>query len=168
MRNLAVFAAASIPLAGPWLIDARARRLGAERVVDLSLRASGVDPDSFDGGVRNALIELTAARYADGVAGRAYHDAIRTTLPYLATTMASDIATVRARTLVVHGRDDPLVPLALAEAVSRQRPDWRIEVLECGHLPLFEAPGLLVEVVAGWLAEAPTRPEPTRPEPKTA
>ncbi len=152
VRNLAVFTAASIPMAGPWIIDTRARRLGATRVVDESLIASGVQPHSFDADVRDALIELTAARYEEGIAGRAYHDAIRTMLPYLATVMPSDITNVRAPTLLVHGRGDPLVPVALAHDVSRRRPDWQVEVLDCGHLPLFEAPGALVDVVAGWFA----------------
>ncbi|MDQ1521832.1 MAG: hypothetical protein QOI55_2905, partial [Actinomycetota bacterium] len=44
LRNLAVFALVSLPVAGPWIMDLRARRLGAAGVVDASLRASCVDP----------------------------------------------------------------------------------------------------------------------------
>jgi pimeloyl-ACP methyl ester carboxylesterase len=157
VRNLIVFSVASVPLAGPWLVDTRARRIGATRVVDESLRASGVEPDSFDPEVRDALIDLTSTRYANGVAGRAYHEAVRTMLAYLATSMTADIDAVRAPTLVVHGRTDPLVPVDYAQAVARRRADWHLELLDCGHLPLFEAPDTLVDVVAAFLASTAPR-----------
>ncbi|MDQ1519528.1 MAG: hypothetical protein QOI55_601, partial [Actinomycetota bacterium] len=152
LRNLAVFALVSLPVAGPWIMDLRARRLGAAGVVDASLRASCVDPSRMDEGVRDELIELSEWRHTNGVAGRAYHDAIRSLLAYLTTTMTADIAAVRAPTLVVHGREDELVPLALATALRRQRPEWQVEVLDCGHLPPFEAPYDLVDVVTRWRA----------------
>jgi pimeloyl-ACP methyl ester carboxylesterase len=151
VRNLAVFAAASLPVAGPWLMDTRARRIGAAGVVDGSLRASGVDPETMDPLVRDALVELTAWRHETGVASRAYHDAIRSLLPYLARVMPSDLAAVQAPTLLVHGRDDGLVPIGLAHALARQRPEWDVAVLDCGHLPLLEAPAALADTVTRWL-----------------
>jgi pimeloyl-ACP methyl ester carboxylesterase len=152
MRNLTVFALASLPKAGPWIIDTRARRIGATAVVDASLRATCRDPGSMDAEIRAALIEQTEWRQEMGVAGVAYHDAIRSLLRYLTTAMPADIAAVRARTLVVHGRDDMLVPLALAHGLSAQRPEWRVETLACGHLPPLEAPEALVDVATQWLA----------------
>jgi pimeloyl-ACP methyl ester carboxylesterase len=154
VRNLVVFAAASLPLAGPLLMDLRARRIGAAGVVDSSLRASRVDPVSMDQDVRAALVALTEWRHANGVASRAYHDAIRSLLPYLTTAMQSDLAAVQVPTLVVHGREDNLVPLGLATAVARRRPEWDVEVLDCGHLPLLEMPETLVDVVVPWVARA--------------
>jgi pimeloyl-ACP methyl ester carboxylesterase len=158
MRNLAAFATASLPLAGPWIMDTRARRLGAQRVVDASLRASRIDPERMDQQVREAMVELTDWRHATGVASRAYHDAIRSLLRYLAVGMPADIAKVETPTLVVHGRDDELVPLALAHAVARQRPEWDVHVLDCGHLPLLEMPERLVGLVVEWLDERCANP----------
>jgi pimeloyl-ACP methyl ester carboxylesterase len=152
MRNLTVFTLAAIPKAGPWIIDTRARRIGATAVVDASLRATCRDPEAMDADIRAALIEQTEWRHAAGHAGLAYHDAIRSLLRYLRTSMASDLADVQARTLVVHGRDDMLVPLALAHGLSARRPEWQVETLECGHLPPLEAPGALVDVATQWLA----------------
>jgi glycerol-3-phosphate dehydrogenase len=106
----------------------------------------------MDQRVRDALIELTEWRHANGVASRAYHDAIRSLLPYLTNAMAADLAAVRAPTLVVHGREDNLVPLALADALARRRPEWQVEVLDCGHLPPLELPYELVDVVTRWVA----------------
>jgi pimeloyl-ACP methyl ester carboxylesterase len=152
MRNLTVFALAALPKAGPWIIDTRGRRIGATAVVDASLRATCRDPAAMDESIRAALIEQTEWRQAAGVAGVAYHDAIRSLLRYLTTAMATDITAVQARTLVVHGRDDMLVPLALAHGLSTQRPEWQVETLACGHLPPLEAPEELVDVATRWLA----------------
>lgn len=152
VRNLTVFSLASIPRAGPWIIDTRARRIGATAVVDASLRATCRDPEAMDADIRAALIEQTEWRHAAGHAGLAYHDAIRSLLRYLTTSMAADIEAVRARTLVVHGVDDMLVPLALAHGLRARRPDWQVETLPCGHLPPLEAPDALVDVATQWLA----------------
>jgi|tagenome__1003787_1003787.scaffolds.fasta_scaffold20520199_2 pimeloyl-ACP methyl ester carboxylesterase len=151
VRNLAVFAAASIPVAGAWMMDARARRIGATEVVDSSLRASRVDPGTMDQELRAALIELAEWRHTNGVAGRAYNDAIRSLLRYLTTAMPADVTAVEAPVLVVHGTADDLVPIAAAHAVSQRRPEWEVAVLPCGHLPLLESPGALVDVVTRWL-----------------
>jgi pimeloyl-ACP methyl ester carboxylesterase len=152
VRNLAVFATASIPMAGPWIIEARSRRIGAARVVDASLRAACAAPDGIDTDLRAALIELAEWRAREGIASRAYHDATRTMLAYLATGMASDLAQIATPTLLVHGRHDRLVPLVAAQAIARQRAEWALEILECGHLPHLEVPEPFVARVTGWLS----------------
>jgi pimeloyl-ACP methyl ester carboxylesterase len=153
--SLAAFATASLPKAGPWLIDARARRLGATRVVDASLRAACLDVDVIDPDLRDALIELNDWQQQQGDASRAYHEAIRSLLPYLMTTMDDDLGAVQSPVLVVHGRADRLVPLVLVESAQRRRPDWTFELLDCGHIPPLETPDRLVDVVRTWLAGVP-------------
>jgi pimeloyl-ACP methyl ester carboxylesterase len=153
--SLAAFATASLPKAGPWIIDARARRLGATRVVDASLRAACVDVGAVDRDLRDALIELNGWQQQQGGASRAYHEAIRSLLPYLMTTMDDDLGAVQAPVLVVHGREDRLVPLVLVESASRRRPDWTFELLDCGHIPPLEMPEHLVAVVSNWLGSVP-------------
>jgi pimeloyl-ACP methyl ester carboxylesterase len=153
--SLAAFATASLPKAGPWLIDARAKRLGAARVVDASLRAACLDVDVIDRDVRDALIELNDWQQQQGEASLAYHESIRSLLPYLMTTMDDDLGAVEAPVLVVHGREDRLVPLVLVESASRRRPDWSFELLNCGHIPPLEMPEHLVEVVSKWLGNVP-------------
>jgi pimeloyl-ACP methyl ester carboxylesterase len=152
MWNLAVFLMASVPGAGPWMIDTRARRLGAAKVVDASLRASGIEPAELDPGVRDAFVELTDWRSENADASRAYHDAIRSLLAYITTAMPADVAAVQAPTLVVHGREDDLVPLVLANAVSKRRPEWQVELLDCGHLPPLQAPEAFVDLVTRFCA----------------
>jgi poly(3-hydroxyalkanoate) depolymerase len=59
------------------------------------------------------------------------------------------------RTLVLHGDDDPLVPLANARWMSRRIPDSRLHVLRgAGHLFLVDEPGRVVETIGDFLTAA--------------
>lgn len=63
------------------------------------------------------------------------------------------LARVTARTLVVWGRHDGLVPLAYGERWRDRIRGARLEVIErCGHLPAIERPDALAEAVLGFLA----------------
>ncbi len=58
-------------------------------------------------------------------------------------------------TLLVHGEDDLLVPVALARAVALARPNWDVEYLPgVGHCPQLEAADRFTQVVGGWLSAA--------------
>ncbi len=58
------------------------------------------------------------------------------------------LAGVKAPTLVVHGADDPLVPLAAGEDTARAIPGARLAVFErMGHaLPMTVWPRLIDEI----------------------
>ena len=68
---------------------------------------------------------------------RAYHPygALRQTLAVLADTRrAHELGRIRCPTLVIHGRDDPFVPLACGEDTARRIPGARLEVIDgMGH-----------------------------------
>jgi pimeloyl-ACP methyl ester carboxylesterase len=75
----------------------------------------------------------------------------------LAAILASDrtarLADITRPTLVVHGTEDPLVPLANGAALARTVPDARlVELEECGHLPMWECPDRLAAIVREFLA----------------
>jgi pimeloyl-ACP methyl ester carboxylesterase len=56
----------------------------------------------------------------------------------------------------VHGELDRLVPLSCSQALVRQRPDWRLEVLhDVGHVPQIEVPERTAELVRGWITRRP-------------
>jgi poly(3-hydroxyalkanoate) depolymerase len=60
---------------------------------------------------------------------------------------------LRQRTLVLHGDDDPLVPLANARWMSQRLPNSRLHVLEgAGHLFLVDEPGRIVGTIEDFLA----------------
>lgn len=156
LTNLGGLAAAAVPFVGPRLVRNRMRRLGPGGTVDASLRIVCAHPRRVDPTLRRHLIELTAYRATGGDSARAYHDAIRSILAYTTRRMPADIRSVRVPTLMIHGRHDRLVPVALARATSRRRPDWRLEVFDdCGHVPQIEQPDRFVAVTADWLAELP-------------
>ena len=62
------------------------------------------------------------------------------------------VARARTPALVIHGREDRLVPLASAIEASREHDEWRLEILDgLGHIPQMEAPHRWLSVVADWL-----------------
>jgi len=84
---------------------------------------------------------------------RAYHP--RGVLRQLLAIMADDtraalLARIATPTLVVHGRDDPLVPLPCGQDTARRIPGARLEVIDgMGHdLPASVVPQLLPLLLA--------------------
>ena len=68
------------------------------------------------------------------------------------------LASVRAPTLIVHGREDP-IPLASSEAAARVLPDARLVILEhAGHVPYVEQPDALFAAIDGFLADTAATP----------
>lgn len=64
---------------------------------------------------------------------------------------------LRQPTLVIHGDDDRLVPLANARYLARTIPGARIHIIGgAGHLFLFDDPGSAVDVITEFLDEAPS------------
>jgi glycerol-3-phosphate dehydrogenase len=62
---------------------------------------------------------------------------------------------VRAPTLLMHGRQDRLVPVASSEALAVLRPDWYFEPLEdVGHVPQMEDAPRFIERMVRWMNEA--------------
>jgi pimeloyl-ACP methyl ester carboxylesterase len=59
-------------------------------------------------------------------------------------------------TLLIHGEDDDLIPLAWARRARDRIPNARLSVFEnCGHWPPREKPDEFVRVVGEFLAESP-------------
>jgi glycerol-3-phosphate dehydrogenase len=63
--------------------------------------------------------------------------------------------------LVIHGREDRLVPLRSAEAALVGHPSCEMRLLpKVGHVPQMEAPDRWLAAVDEWLAELPASREP--------
>jgi pimeloyl-ACP methyl ester carboxylesterase len=160
LTHLGGLAAAAIPVAGPQLVRYRMRQLGPAGTVDGSLRIVCAHPSRVDKTLRRNMIELTAYRVEGNDSARAYHDAILSLVRYTTRRMHADIRAVRVPTLVIHGARDRLVPISLAHATIRRRPDWALEVFEdCGHVPMIEQPDRFVGVTADWLDTQPDADE---------
>ncbi|HSP17472.1 MAG TPA: alpha/beta fold hydrolase [Thermoanaerobaculia bacterium] len=64
------------------------------------------------------------------------------------------LASVHAPALVMHGRQDPLIPLAAGQSIAQQIPGSKTVILDdCGHVPEIECPvsfdKALVEFLSG-------------------
>ena len=67
--------------------------------------------------------------------------------------LRAELAAVHAPTLLVWGERDRLVPLHVAEEWRQTLPDARLAYLECGHVPMLEAPRQLAESMLAFLDE---------------
>jgi pimeloyl-ACP methyl ester carboxylesterase len=150
---LGAMAALSIPGLASTLLDRRLRELGTEALVKRALELVCADPSRVDPAVVEAHVRLTREREHLGRQNaRAFIQASRS----IGLRMADPrfwfrVAAVTARTLIVHGGLDRLIPVAAARELHRRRPDWPLEVLEgVGHVPMMETPDRFMRVLRGW------------------
>ncbi|HEX2035268.1 MAG TPA: alpha/beta fold hydrolase [Chloroflexota bacterium] len=67
-------------------------------------------------------------------------------------TFAAALAEIRQPTLLIWGRQDPIIPVTHALAASRALPDARLLIFEeCGHMPMWEHPQRFVQAVQDFL-----------------
>ena len=152
LARTAKFATLTLPRAATPIVNARARRLGPDRLVDATLLAVLAEPDQLDGAVRDRLIALAGERQHYPEAAGAYAQSGGTLFCYIVTRMRRDLDALTTPTMVMHGRRDQLVPVSFARAVARRRPEWKyVEFADCGHAPQLEAPGRFVETVSTWI-----------------
>jgi pimeloyl-ACP methyl ester carboxylesterase len=147
------FAPIMVPSIGEPFVRTRARLLGPERLVDLSLSASLHDPSRLDPDLRRRLIDLAAERFEYAEAARSYAEAAKTLLLYLNRGLSTDLATTNGcPILLVHGEHDRLVSPTAARAAAEHHTHIDLRVLDgVGHAPQMEDPERLVEVMTGWL-----------------
>jgi pimeloyl-ACP methyl ester carboxylesterase len=67
--------------------------------------------------------------------------------------LRSELAEIRAPTLLLWGERDRLVPPRVAEEWQRMLPDARLVRLSCGHVPMLEAPGEVADLMLSFLDE---------------
>jgi proline iminopeptidase len=131
------------------------------------LAASGLrerDPDGY----RQRAFELSVAGYfADPrlareltpfrVVGRVQQSVWQSLGDHdLRADLAAAFAVLDCRTLVVHGREDP-IPLASSEDVARAAGAELVTLDGCGHVPYVERPDELFAALGAFLAPAPRR-----------
>lgn len=151
MARTAKFAALLAPRLATPVVQARAMRLGPERLVDVTLSAVYADPGRIDPAVRDAYVAQATERYDYPEAAPAYAVSGGSLFRYLITDMRDHLTRVHVPTLLVHGGQDRLVPVSFARALARRRHDWRyVEFADAGHAPQLEVPERFVDVVTRW------------------
>ena len=152
-------AVASLALFGALLEPAPAARAAlAERAREArtagmagiaeAVSAGSVGPAAAGGGVASAFVRESVLRQSP--AGYAAH------CEALAAASAARHEAIRCPTLLVHGADDAVAPLAAARRLRDAIEGARLETLAgVGHWPMLEAPARAAELLRDHLTAAP-------------
>lgn len=104
---------------------------------------------SFLGQQRDVFEHMLEVRLANLIPFEAWQLQLQAVL---ANDRADRVHAIRAPTLIVHGRQDPLIPFANGEKSQALIPGARLVALDdCGHMPNWERPDAVVEAVSEFL-----------------
>ncbi len=149
----------TLPGLGEYLMWRDGRRGGARKLFLDVLTLGCADVSRVPAEVVEQNVALIAERMAQMPLGHAssYLQATRSLLLTLLQRQRVEawVQGVCAPTLLVHGQEDRLVPLAFSEALSRQRPDWYFAPLAgVGHVPQMEEAARFAVLLGRWLSHA--------------
>lgn len=83
----------------------------------------------------------------------------------VATNFLGDLESLSVPTLLVHGTDDPLVPVAWSRRAARRIPDAELKLItDCGHWTPRERPDRFNAVLRAWLPDYRPTPKPRYPK----
>ena len=143
-----------LPRIGEWASRQRVTRPEAQRAVELGLRIIAADPSTIPDDLVRLHVEQFIRHQQDPDAGPAFLEAARS-LVALGRRREVErwiVGSVKCPVLVIHGREDRLVPLAFAMGALEMRPDWDMRLLpKVGHVPQMEAPERWLAAVGPWL-----------------
>lgn len=149
-----------VPGLGELALYLDGRRGGARKLFLDLLTLGTKDVERVPPEVVEANVSLIADRMARAPFGhaRSYLEATRSMLLHLAqpTAVHRLAEAVTARTLILHGTHDRLVPPAFSRAFVEKHPRIELQVLDdVGHVPQMEDAPLFVSRLADWLAAEP-------------
>lgn len=82
----------------------------------------------------------------------------------VATNFVDELDSLAVPTLLVHGRQDPLVPIEWSTRAAQRIPDAEVNLIDdCGHWAPRERPRRFNEQLKDWLPDRQTDPTPTYP-----
>jgi pimeloyl-ACP methyl ester carboxylesterase len=154
-----------IPRIGEWVSRQRLNGLEAERAVRLGLRIIAADPTRIDPELVQAHVDQLLRHQADDDAGAAFLEAARSLMALGRRPTAARwvLDSVRCPVLVIHGREDRLVPLRYAEGALADHPGWHMRLIpRVGHVPQMEAPDRWLRAVEEWLGPRAPRAATTQ------
>jgi pimeloyl-ACP methyl ester carboxylesterase len=152
------FALYELPRVGEWASRQRLTRLEADRAVRLGLRLITADPSTIHEDLVRLHVEQLVRLQGDADAGPAFLEAARSLLALgrRREVVRWIVNAVSCPVLVIHGREDRLVPLGFAMGALEMRPDWEMRLIpKVGHVPQMEAPHRWLAAVEDWLAKLP-------------
>jgi pimeloyl-ACP methyl ester carboxylesterase len=135
------------PAAAAVLVPDRSRPI-AEMVRTSMTAISAPDFAERDPAAVESIVALAVAQPTPALTFARQISAI------LTSDRSADLGRVTAPTLVVHGTEDPLIPLPNGHFLARAIPGARlVELPGCGHLPMWECPEELAHVLLGFLVD---------------
>jgi len=152
------FALYEMPRVGEWASRQRLTRLEADRAVRLGLRIITADPASVSEDMVRLHVEQLVGLQGEADAGPAFLEAARSLLALgrRREVVRWLVNAVSCPVLVIHGREDRLVPLGFAMGALEMRPEWEMRLIpKVGHVPQMEAPERWLAAVEDWLAGVP-------------
>jgi len=159
----AAFAMYQIPGVGERFLRERARRLGPERLVRETLALCCVDASRVDPDIVELMMEAARERQEVQDSVPAFLEAARSLLRLSRRmTFGRDVMDrVRCPVLLIHGREDRLVRVRLAETAAAAHPSWRLRVFDgVGHVPQLEAPDRWLDAVERWMERSELEQHP--------
>jgi pimeloyl-ACP methyl ester carboxylesterase len=149
------YAAYRMRRVGEWLVRQRFGRIDADRLVRLGFRLATVRPERIPEDVVRAHVDLLLEEEEDPDSAAAFLEAARSLMslgrsPERGRAILDEI---KCPVIAIHGRQDRLVPSALAWETTEAHPEWWIRVLpDVGHIPMLEVPERWLANVEEWLA----------------
>jgi pimeloyl-ACP methyl ester carboxylesterase len=144
----------TLPVAGPQLIRLYRRTHTPEEHNKESLAFITADPDAVDPAQAQASLEMTRLRRTMSWSIDGFVDAARSIAAHTLSRRRFDdlVHRITQPTLLIHGDQDRLVPIAAARRVAAMRPDWQLSVWEhTGHVPMIEDPYRFTREVLAFL-----------------
>jgi len=141
--------------------SARGRGLSPALLADAALQMVFHDPEALDREVLDRLALLAYERGHYEERRRALREATQSLISHTArpSGLWRDMRSVHCPVLVIQGRQDRLVPLAVIREAVRHRADWHLEVFDrCGHVPQLEMPEQFVDVVIDFVTREVAAP----------
>jgi pimeloyl-ACP methyl ester carboxylesterase len=152
------FALYELPRVGEWASRQRITRLEAERAVEVGMRIIAADPSTIPPDLVRLHVDQLVLHQQDPDAGAAFLEAARSLLALgrRREVVRWIVGSVKCPVLVIHGREDRLVPLGFAKGALEMRPDWDMRLIpKVGHVPQMEAPERWVAAVDDWVERLP-------------
>ncbi len=142
-----------LPGIGAGLLARRRERRSVADHVAATLDYVTVDASRLPDEVRTAGEAMEAARRRMPWSIRAFVDAGRSIALVLARRRSylNTVHGIGAPVLLIHGKEDAIVPVESARWLADERPDWEFHVLAgIGHVPQLEAPAAVIELITAW------------------
>lgn len=157
-RRIALFFAAyNMPFVAQRFLADRRRRMTPARQVALLLDTICVDPTRVNPDLVSQLVDQATERRAYTWSDDAFLGAVRSIMRVLTVGRKQYLGILdglRLPTLLVHGEQDRLVPIAAARLLVARNPHIPLVALsDVGHAPQLEVPDQLAKSLRTWHAD---------------